>query len=303
MLGVQMKKVLLAAAAVTALVGAPALAADMAVKAPPVPAPIYGWTGPYVGLDIGFGWSRTSSDVGATDPATAILLSGPPTNFAPSQFASSFSQRGAVGGVQAGYNWQFSANWVAGLEADIQAANVNGSSSNIINLNPGFFGNAFPFSVNAQRTLDWFGTVRGRLGFLARPDLLIYGTGGLAYGRTTTNASVGMPGPPGGGSDSINYGAGGVALSCNSPAICYAGSNSQTSTGWAAGAGIEYKASSNVTLKLEYLHIDLGGQTVTLVSPPPSTPGVFMNFGFNREGVDIVRGGLTYSFGDVIAAK
>jgi outer membrane immunogenic protein len=273
-----------------------AFAADIPVKAPPLsaPAPVYSWTAFYVGINAGWGWGHTSASVGTFDPATAVFFTLTPNDVPISFFNSSFSQSGAIGGAQVGYNWQFAGNWVAGLEADIQAAGVHGDLSKVFFLNPGFFGNGFPISFNTDRTLEWFGTVRGRLGFLATPNLLIYGTGGLSYGETKANGVVTInPGAI------LSRTAGSLSFVCSGfIGPCYVGSNSRTSVGWAAGAGLEYRAAgSNVTWKLEYLYIDLGDQTVTMVSPsPPSTPGVFMSYPFNREAVNIVRVGLNYQF-------
>lgn len=272
-----------------------ASAADLPTKGPvykaPVTVPPYSWTGFYVGGNAGYGWGNTSGSIAALDPASATFLGGG-IWFTPDQFDSSIHQSGAILGAQAGYNWQFSSNWVGGFETDIQYAGVRGSKSNVIFLNPGAFGTTFPFATDFERKLEWFGTVRGRLGFLATPDLLFYGTAGLAYGETkasgnVTNVTVG---------NTINILGGGGNLTCVGPATCYSGSSSRTSLGWTAGAGFEYHVFGNVTAKLEYLHVDLGGQTVTLTSPPPSSPGVATTYSFNREAIDIVRAGLNYKF-------
>jgi outer membrane immunogenic protein len=260
------------------------------------PVAVVSWTGFYGGINGGYGWDRTSGSVdSAADPATVIFLGGG-SWFTPDQFASAFRQSGGIIGAQAGYNWQFSDRWVGGVEIDIQYAHVHGSSSNVLFLNPAFFGTDFPFTSNTERTLEWFGTLRGRLGYLATPSLLIYGTGGMAFGKTTSNGSVAITAAT---NSSIGIGAGGSSLSCSNATTampCYIGSGSRTSVGWAAGAGFEYKFSSNMTAKVECLHVDLGGQTINLVSPPPSTPGVAIQYGLNREGVDIVRVGLNYGF-------
>jgi outer membrane immunogenic protein len=254
---------------------------------PVSPAPTYSWTGVYVGANAGYGWGNASGDTVSGDPASALFLS---QTFS-SSFASSFRQSGGFVGAQAGYNWQFSGNWVGGFEADLQAAHIAGSNSNVVFLNPGSFGTSFPFDLNAERNLEWFGTVRGRLGVLATPNLLVYGTAGLAYGKTETSGSVVLA------NGTVAYTAGGFGFKCSGPATCYAGSGSQTSTGWAAGAGFEDRLSRNLTAKLEYLHVDLGGQTLTLNSPLPSTSGVSVGHVFNREQVDIIRFGLNYQFG------
>jgi outer membrane immunogenic protein len=289
-----MKK-LATAIATIALIGTPAFAADMAVKAPPpAPAPVSTWTGFYLGPNAGYGWGSTSGDIVSSDPLTALVLS---FGFAP-PYASSFHQSGGIVGGQVGYNWQLSQTWVAGFEADIQYAHIEGSSFHTVFDNPANFGTNFPLGVRTERKLDWFGTVRGRLGFLATPSLLIYGTGGLAYGNTRASGSVTLRAPPGGGENIFIHSTGCIA---ESPAgafpaanTCYAGSDSRTTVGWTAGAGIEYRLFTNLTAKLEYLHLDLGNQTVTLAST--TTPGVFMGYGFNHEQVDIIRAGLNYQF-------
>jgi len=291
---VQMRRLsatLIAAVSVIALT-------QIASAAPP--APVYNWTGFYAGINAGYGWGNTSAgNIEALDPASVIFLtpSFPFFDFSSSQFDTSFHQQGPFGGIQLGYNWQFT-SWVVGFETDIQAADIHGRSTQTLFLNPSFFGTSFPFDVTAQRKLDWFGTVRGRLGFLVTPNLLFYGTGGLAYGHTEANGSVVLV-PPGGASISIN--SGGAHFECSAvpggAKTCYAGSDSRTSIGWTAGAGLEYMLASQWTAKLEYLHIDLGDQTVTLVSPsPPSSPGVAMNYHFDRQAVDLVRFGLNYKF-------
>jgi outer membrane immunogenic protein len=298
-----MKKLFLASVALVALhAGGPASATDMPVKARPAPPPqVFIWTGFYVGVNAGYGWGNTSADIVSSDPASATFLNQPAAGepaFS-SSFASSFRQKGGIVGVQAGYNWQFAGNWVAGFETDIQYARVTDSFSNRIFVLPGLFGAGFPFDLTSERRLEWFGTVRGRLGVLLYPNLLIYGTAGLAYGHTQASASI-VNAPPPGFTNTTNYPAGGLTFSCNATApataTCYAGSGSRTSVGWAAGAGFEFSIWANWTAKLEYLHVDLGGQTVRLISPPPSTPGVFIDYGFDRQRVDIVRAGINYRF-------
>lgn len=284
-----MRKAAIGIVAVAAMIGTPVLAADMPVKAPPPPPPpAYSWTGFYLGLNGGYGWGQTFGGPDSSDPATAAFLrlptvSGPLSSL----FYTSLQQRGALGGIQAGYNWQLTSNWVAGLEADIQWADIDQSNSQRILTSLLF--------VNTERKVDWFGTLRGRLGVLTTPNLLLYVTGGLAYGETKASGSLTN------GGNIFIVSSGGFTTECNAlpPATstCYGGSGSQTSIGWTAGGGIEYMLLAHLTAKLEYLHVDLGGQTVTLVSPsPPSSPGVFMNYQFNHDAFDLIRGGLNYKF-------
>ncbi len=225
----------------------PAFAADMPLKAVKAPvAPAYDWTGIYGGVNIGYGVGH--------DPA--YLSEG---IFVASE-AVGIQPAGVVGGFQAGYNWQFAPHWVTGIEADIQAT---GQKSNdclmrcVLGLGETF-----------EQKLPWFGTVRGRLGWASGP-LLIYGTGGLAYGREQTKATV------------ID-GAVGVIDSV-----------SQTRTGWAAGFGVEAALGpalgGNWTVKAEYLHIDLGSRTDSF----NLTPFIgFTNTQYFRD--DVFRIGLNY---------
>ena len=111
-----MKKLLSIGAALTALIGTPALAADMALKAPPPPAPVYSWTGWYAGVNIGGSFGR------AADTSTYGAPSVPFTS-------TSSNLDGVIGGGQIGYNWQVNNNWVLGLEADIQGSSERGTAT------------------------------------------------------------------------------------------------------------------------------------------------------------------------------
>jgi outer membrane immunogenic protein len=300
-----MKKMLLVAVAIAVFSSAGALAGDMRApvyKAPvAAPAPSQSWTGFYAGVNGGYGWGRTSNSAAEPfDFVTAVFLNIDPIgggNFLnASELARAFHQRGAVIGAQIGYNWQISSQWVAGLEADIQWADVGDKYSRTVattGIAPSLF------DVTGERRLQWFGTVRGRIGYLVTPDLLLFGTAGLAYGKTSAKGDIFPWGD--------NNGFGVIGLFCVSPGVslgitpgspCYAGSGSRTSVGWTAGFGLEYRLLKHLTAKLEYLHVDLGGQALLLPSPsPPSAPGIAMAYSFNREAVDIVRVGLNYSFG------
>jgi outer membrane immunogenic protein len=172
-----------AALALGAIVGiGAASAADLAArpytKAPMLVDPGYNWTGFYVGGNIGYSWGRSSD--------TSTLATGAGTVLFTSISRSDLN--GVVGGGQIGYNWQMK-NWVWGLEADIQGSDQKGGRdfacpTGVCTPPSGFGipvpGPAVPVSLNQK--LDWFGTVRGRIGLLASPSILLYGTGGLAYG-------------------------------------------------------------------------------------------------------------------------
>src|SRR5262245_21964830 len=105
-----------AAAAVSAIALTQiASAADLPRKAPaPPPPPVYSWTGFYVGGNAGYGWKDTTVTFSPNDAlANAVTCGGgacaPPTPF---------NINGALGGLQAGYNWQINQNWLLGFETD-----------------------------------------------------------------------------------------------------------------------------------------------------------------------------------------
>src|SRR5262249_44343996 len=165
-----MKKLATAIAAI-ALIGTPAFAADMPVKAPaaPMPAPVYNWTGWYVGVNAGASFGSAKTDFNSEPIAVTLgtLVFSPIPGFAGSntEYPSGF-----IGGGQIGYNWQFSPIWVAGLEADFQGAlerdtNTLSNPFNIfVPLGPTqVIGTAV---ANYTTKIDWFGTARVRIGYV-----------------------------------------------------------------------------------------------------------------------------------------
>jgi outer membrane immunogenic protein len=293
-----MKKLLLGPVTLLVLGGAPALAADMPLKARPAPVAIQSvsnWTGFYIGLNAGYGWGDASSTNAAVDPASQGLFGF----VGPTDFNTEFRQSGAIVGGQAGYNWQFSDHVVAGIETDLQFSDVRGRGSHSTIFAPGVLD--LPFNAVAERRLEWFGTVRGRLGFLATPNLLLYGTGGLTYGEARSRGDVNFASlaqPIG-----LVFGAPPLTFQCVSSTTCYSGSDHQTSVGWSAGVGGELRLGGNWTAKLEYLHVDLPSTSVRLVSPPPSTPGVSTVYRFNQQAYDFVRIGFNYAWSGPVVAK
>ena len=147
----------------------------MAVKAPPSPAaPVYSWSGWYVGGNIGYSWGH--ADIGLNGTGSFDFADANRTYL-----------DGVIGGGQIGYNYQLSPDTVLGLEADIQGSGQRGSHT--------FFD---PFSAGTAVTsydakINWFGTVRGRFGYFITPQLLYYATGGLAYGHVEVSGSTQVP--------------------------------------------------------------------------------------------------------------
>jgi outer membrane immunogenic protein len=260
------KLILSAAVMVSAVLGISAasaadLPAPVYTKAPVIVDPGYNWTGFYVGGNIGYSWG-TSRDTSTVSDAAGTVL-----------FVSSDRSNldGVVGGGQIGYNWQMQ-SWVWGLEADIQGTGEKGSRAFTFPGTPSIFAPglpAIPFALSQK--IDWFGTVRGRAGVLVSPKVLLYVTGGLAYGEVDFNETIGLAGF----------------------------SSSNTNVGWTVGAGIEGVVAGNWTAKLEYLYIDLG--TVSGSFTPVA--GVITSNYSSHVTDNVLRVGLNYKFGGPVVAK
>jgi outer membrane immunogenic protein len=286
-----------------------------------VAAPVYTWTGFYVGGNVGGSWGNARTDIAGsgttiTNLGGVFVATNPPATFADSQ-----TQRlnGVIGGGQVGYNYQFSPRWVLGFEADIQGSGERGSNTfadplsgtvcdSVAIVPPPAHcvpGNANPLNAAAVTAYDakiaWFGTVRGRLGFLIG-DHLFYGTGGLAYGRVELSGNTNVNGsvttitvfPP-------------PTLPFATPGAT-AFSESKTNVGFAVGGGIEGKCSywlpTGWTWKAEYLYVDLGSLDTVAPFPGAIPSANFGNTPFTGPLTththftdNIVRVGLNYKFG------
>jgi outer membrane immunogenic protein len=274
----------------TALVGmaASALAADLpsrrAAPAPYVAVPVFTWTGFYVGVNAGYGFDtgRRNNGAFAFGPATGVTLSGPLAATSGIITPPATNTRdGFVGGGQIGYNYQIG-NTVIGLEADGQYADLRTRRSGMLGFTPVLatfpVGAGFAPAMGNRQGIDWFGTVRGRLGY-AWDRLLVFGTGGFAYGDGPNTCN--------------SVGAGGVNRCVNNG----------IRTGWTAGGGIEYAFTPNLTGKIEALYVNLGRSNASryvgdFLAPVTfaRTP-VFVNGRRARdEEFVVVRAGLNWKF-------
>jgi outer membrane immunogenic protein len=212
---------LLASAAMVLGVSQVASAADMAVKALPPPAPIWTWTGFYIGAHVGAGWGTTESTL------TQIFTSPPPTTTLISLPFSQDSRSGFLGGAQAGYNWQ--AGWaVFGVQADIAGTDIKGTTPCLLVL-------------SCSTKTDWLATVSGRLGAVVLDRGLIYVKGGGAW--MESRHSVKLPFVAGGG---------GVGLTSGQELT----SRDSTAWGWMLGFGTEWMFARNWTAFIEYDYIE-----------------------------------------------
>jgi outer membrane immunogenic protein len=177
---------------------------------------------------------------------------------------------GWIGGVQLGLNWQ-SQSIVLGFEADIARTDAETDSSRtatIFGLRTGSY---------LSQELDWLGTVRARIGLLPTPqqNILVYVTGGLAYGRTSTNHYFA----------DLTNGSG------------FVGSSSDWDVGGVVGGGIDWALESGLSLKAEYLYYDLGDRLVGgahFNNPAPPQYGADARYDINGQ---IIRLGINYQFG------
>jgi outer membrane immunogenic protein len=231
------------------------LPASMVTKAPPAPLRP-SWTGFYGGVNVGgsFGHQRSSLDDALTD---ARVLSNP------------LGLNGVIGGAQIGYNWQpINRPWVFGVEADFQGSGqkADGTFSLAGITAPGIVGLPGD-SIAYQNKLDWFGTLRGRVGWAMgeRGNWLPYITGGLAYGQGTISG---------------NGTAGGVPVAFD---------NTHTYAGWVLGGGIEWTFWNRWSAKAEYLYMDFGRGPAIALTPT-------LNLTNGRMIDQVGRGAVNYHF-------
>ena len=275
-MGHVMKKILFGILGIASLVSTSALAADLPArvytKAPVFVEPAFNWSGFYLGVNVGYSWGSSSNSETISRFSSGVPL-----------FSSTSRNdvNGVIGGGQVGYNWQAS-NWLFGLEADIQGSGERGSS--IFNC-VACDNDGTNITSNLTQKLNWFGTVRGRAGILVSPTVLLYGTGGLAYGEVQT---------------------GGTATGGFVPLTVVLPGTSSTRAGWTAGGGIEGRIGGNWTAKLEYLYMDLGSVSAGPIAltgilvPVRTTGGLSYSSHFTDN---ILRVGVNYLFNGPTLAK
>ncbi len=256
--GVTVKKLLLAGFAVSAWI-APALAADM-----PVPAPAPLWTGFYIGANGGYALSMDGviRSRGVYNICTDLAVIGcagsifnPPNTYglASAQAAtfntSKNNNGGFLGGGQFGDNYQFGTSSVIGLEADLQGVFNSNHTVTLASVTPAVGFPAFPVNQTAtvSSKLDYLGTLRARAGYLWTPELLLYITGGLAYGEVELNSTITQN----------------VAAPPNFTPYTGVGSISALRFGGTVGAGLEWMLARNWSVRAEYLYVGLNTQNVT----------------------------------------
>jgi outer membrane immunogenic protein len=320
-----LRKLLLSSLAASTMVGS-ALAADLPRRAPPPPyvppAPVATWTGLYIGINGGGLWMNNRDFV-----TTGIDFGG--TGFAPSWSSAAAlaatnvitinnRAQGLIGGTW-GYNWQWN-SFVVGTESDFDGV-LGCRNNNNNNGNFGFFGSnnndtcggtaiglapvgppvGPGFSIQNQqaitRSLDWLSTSRVRAGFLVTPSLLIYGTGGVAFGRVRVDSAI--------ISSSTPFGPGGPAL-VTAPGFSVL-KDSRLRAGFVGGGGFEWQLGTfglfnspffrDLSFKAEALYYDLGRSTLDTLVQQNRAGTLNTNTGIHttwRNNGVIARAGINY---------
>ena len=193
-----MNRFLVASVGAIALFAAqPAAAADMPVKAPPPVVAVWTWDGFYIGGNVGYSWGRSDTDVEYFNAGNGLPIA-PPAGSITSQ---KFNMNGWLAGGQIGFNVQRN-NWVFGVEADGQWTGQKGDTSFLCAAVPVTAGVCLPgltflpagvtgTTLSLEEKLQWFVTLRGRVGVLAQPSTLLYVTGGFAFGSVKASGTLG----------------------------------------------------------------------------------------------------------------
>ena len=285
----------LVGAATLAVASTVAGAADLPRRAaPPIftPVPVFTWTGFYIGANAGYAFGVSEKNDNYYFPAGSIVNS--PGTDGVLAFSGRGDRGGFSGGGQVGYNYQFTpgSGVVVGVEADAQYIDLgrgrgvfgpadytfSPTGGTIPNLGVAFVPQSGLIPGLNNPTIfrsspgigDFFGTVRGRLGY-AFDRVLFFGTGGFAYAD-------------GGSSNGFNT----------------VGFNKKDDfrTGYAVGGGVEYAFLANWTARVEFLYVNLDqgrGTATASFDPVANTVTVVTNGG--SQDFSVVRGAVNYKFG------
>ena len=265
------------------------------------------WVGPYIGIVSGIGSGRHSSNSVAIDDLSQNILTvlpvgatiGSSGSTIGDQLNRKLSSSGAVFGLQFGYNWLYTDKVIIGIEGDISKSMVQSDASNSMYV----LGDSRDHIINNESIrLNSFETLIGRIGYEINPSILVFATGGIAYGSFKSTSSISLD-PPINSNVSIT-GTDGVHdflceagfLSPTPTAVCYGGSDNSNKFGWALGAGTEYRLTDSISAKLEYLHLGFGNQSLTMISPPPSGGGIEIQKKYSHLGYDLISLAVVYKF-------
>lgn len=215
------------------------------------------WTGFHGGLNMGLAGNEFAYPFEASISTTAV------------DGEADLTSSGFVGGAQFGYDRQLSNKWVVGVEADLNASDVEGRVSVGGDAAGGVTGE---LEADVGSEVDYFGTLRGRLGYAYSADLMPYVTAGWAYGDVNSEYNV-------------------AVTSGGAPVFAASDSLSSNQDGWTVGAGLEYRLSDSLTFKTEYLYVDLGSYNLIDISGGGDFATVDVDTKFH-----VARVGVNYRF-------
>jgi outer membrane immunogenic protein len=221
---------------------------------PPSPAVANAWSGPFVGVSLGGAWqSAPSWTYFNPNNGARFSLNGP-------------GNWGVLGGVQGGYNWQSGA-LILGVEGDVSRTSLN-QTRTVPTIGVGSF-------ARMSAADDWLASLRGRAGFVAWNNTLIYVAGGLA------SANI----------EDIGH----MTRFISGAEYVADAASTTIRAGWVVGGGAEWMVDPHVTVRLEYLYYDLDNNP-SLVGP--ISPGIFIpvRFTWTNYRVHAVGAGLNYKF-------
>jgi outer membrane immunogenic protein len=244
-----------------AMLGGAAQAADMPLKAPPPPEPVFSWTGFYIGGHWGWGWGTTDSRVLEADN-----LNFPQGTINHNEFD------GVLFGGQVGVDYQVG-QWVLGIEGQMSKSDIHGLNRHDAILRP-------DHHTETSTHVDWVATLTGRLGFAAGRTLLadntlFYVKGGAAWADF----------------DSVTQ-----SFVSSTRRLLQTTAGSETRTGWTVGAGVEWAFGNNWSAKAEYNFIDLGTERVTRSGINIASGDPVVLFRDNDAQLHVFKLGLNYRF-------
>ena len=196
------------------------------------------FSGPYVGA--GIGWAKQNAHI--TDQIGGSEFSGDDTSF-------------SFGGY-AGYNWQCD-RIVFGLEADINSLDTSATAAD--------------GTSSLASKVDWYGMLRARGGLVVHEDVLLYVTGGLAYGE--------------------------VDHTLSDSGLAFSQTNTDSMSGWTLGGGVEFLRDTRWLLRAEAFYVDLGSTAHNYVASPCGGGSCTASAKWEDE-FWVGRIGLSYKFGD-----
>ena len=221
------------------------------------------WTGPYIGIHGGWAGGDWNGPLSYDDHDPKWPM--PKYDFDDSD--KKIDADGWLAGGQIGYDWQLG-NSVIGIEGDLSYMDADGEGSFLpYPNNPG----SPAWEIKSE--IEMFGTLRGRLGILMTPDLLVYATGGLAFARVSSEISP-----------VYDHGSNGHAT------------DEKTHLGWTIGTGLEYRLDQGWTLRGEYLHAKLGEENYAYEGTTAGGAVYDTDHHHPDLTLHVIRGGLNYRF-------